>query len=318
MFILVVKRRKRKMIKVINAFLAEQKGVKNLSEKTIKAYRHDLVGLSKYLLFDDRDIKRINAHRILDYITFLNVETGLKDSSLKRKIIVLREFYNYLGAKKHILGNDKDELKVHFKSEKRLPKVLEIKEVKQMLQALYMDNNKANSKYTKFITARNIAIIELLISTGIRIEEVSLLKDRDISFANRTIVIHGKGKKERMLYISNTNTLNSLKIWIKTRNCYKSIKKEYFFVNKFMQKLSTISIENIYKKYRDLSGINEKSTPHYLRHTFATNLLANGADIRSVQEILGHSSISTTEIYTEVSAKRKKEVLIKYNYRNLL
>lgn len=318
MFILVVKRRKRKMIKVINAFLAEQKGVKNLSEKTIKAYRHDLVGLSKYLLFDDRDIKKINVHRILDYITFLNVETGLKDSSLKRKIIVLREFYNYLGAKKHILGNDKDELKVHFKSEKRLPKVLEIKEVKQMLQALYMDNNKANSKYTKFITARNIAIIELLISTGIRIEEVSLLKDRDISFANRTIVIHGKGKKERMLYISNTNTLNSLKIWIKTRNCYKSIKKEYFFVNKFMQKLSTISIENIYKKYRDLSGINEKSTPHYLRHTFATNLLANGADIRSVQEILGHSSISTTEIYTEVSAKRKKEVLIKYNYRNLL
>ena len=92
----------------------------------------------------------------------------------------------------------------------------------------------------------------------------------------------------------------------------------YVFLNRYYNRLSIYAIENIYAKYRDIAKINDKSTPHYLRHTFATNILANGADIRAVQEILGHSSITTTQIYTEVTNKRKKQVLNKYNYRNKL
>ena len=103
--------------------------------------------------------------------------------------------------------------------------------------------------------------------------------------------------------------------WLKIRKNYNPI-TDKIFVNRYGQQLSIHGIEYIYNAYKKASGINMKSTPHYLRHTFATNLLANGADLRSVQEILGHSSVSTTEIYTEVTTNRKKQVLNKYNYRN--
>ena len=133
----------------------------------------------------------------------------------------------------------------------------------------------------------------------------------------KIILIHGKGRKQRLVYISSEKTWNNLINYITIRNvrCYNT---NYLFVNKFNEKLSINSIDNIYRKYKKLANINNKSTPHYLRHTFATNLLSNGADIRSVQELLGHSSISITEIYTEVSKSRKVEVLSKYNYRNNL
>ena len=189
--------------------------------------------------------------------------------------------------------------------------------MKKLLETAYNELNSSKTTYKKFETIRNISLLEILISTGIRIQEASLITLNDISLQEKTIIIHGKGRKERQLFILNKYVLSSLKNWLTIRKT-SSPKCNNIFINKYGNPLSIHSIENIFRKYKTLSNINIKATPHYLRHTFATNLLTNGADLRSVQEILGHSSISTTQIYLEISSNRKKQVLQKYNYRNNL
>lgn len=153
----------------------------------------------------------------------------------------------------------------------------------------------------------------MLISTGIRIGEAAAITLDDIITSEHTLLIHGKGRKQRLIYISSSIAWDRLKILIKER---KNSNCNYLFVNRNGQPISIHGIEDIYKKYAKKTQINTKSTPHYLKHTFATNLLSNGVDLRSVQEILGHASVATTQIYTEVTTNRKKQVLKKFNYRN--
>ena len=157
--------------------------------------------------------------------------------------------------------------------------------------------------------------MDLLISTGIRIGEAAALTLEDVIASERTLLIHGKGRKQRLIYISSPITWNRLMSLIKQR---KRCGGNYLFINRYGNPISIHGIEDIYAKYVKKAKLEVKSTPHYLRHTFATNLLSNGADLRSVQEILGHASVATTQIYTEVSTNRKKQVLKKYNYRNNL
>jgi integrase/recombinase XerC/integrase/recombinase XerD len=130
-------------------------------------------------------------------------------------------------------------------------------------------------------------------------------------------LIHGKGRKQRILFISSEQVLKKIEEWLSVRDEFAP-STDHVFVNKYGKQISIFSIENIFYKYRDIAKVDGKSTAHFLRHTFATSLLENGADIREVQELLGHSSISTTEIYTEVSVERKKQVLSKFNARNLI
>ncbi len=298
----------------VNDFILEMKGVKNLSNKTCLAYNYDI---NMFIAFVGNKYKHIKEQDFLDYITYLNLTLKLKDCSIKRKIVSIKQFYAFLYSKRIIKNNTIKLTVVKFKQKHRIPKILYIDEVKKLLNVMYLESNTSTSNYKKFESIRNIAILELLVCTGIRISEASTLCVKDISIGEKTIVIHGKGNKERLLYISSNNTWQSIITWLNIRNKYES-KYDNLFLNKYLKPLSIYSIENIFKKYRSLAGINNKSTPHYLRHSFATYLLSNGADIRSVQELLGHSNIATTQIYTEVSPNRKKEVLEKYNYRNNL
>ena len=178
-------------------------------------------------------------------------------------------------------------------------------------------NLSAQSNYEIWKTTRNLAMLDILISTGIRIAELSNISINDIISAERVILIHGKGRKQRLIYISCPQTWSNLTQWLRIRKT-RPTNTDKVFVNRYGGQISIHGIEYIYNTVKKSANINSHSTPHYLRHTFATNLLANGADLRSVQELLGHSSIATTEIYTEVTAKRKKQVLNKYNYRNKL
>ena len=162
---------------------------------------------------------------------------------------------------------------------------------------------------------RDAALMDLLISTGIRIGEAAAITLDDIIIPEKTLLIHGKGRKQRLIYISSPVTWNRLLTLIKER---RKSTDNHLFVNRYGCPITIHGIEDIYKKYAKKAQINAKSTPHYLRHTFATNLLSNGADLRSVQEILGHASVATTQIYTEVTTNRKKQVLKKFNYRNRL
>ena len=299
--------------KHLDSFIIEMKNTKNLSNKSIKAYYSDILNFIKFI--NEQDDKLINSKNLIKYIDSLRTIKKLKDSSIKRKIISLKIFTQYLYDYSIIDTYPFHRLKFKYKKEHTLPKTLTIEEVKKLLYCITSSFSLTSSNFKIFEGTRDLAIIDLLISTGIRIGEVCSIKLDDINIIDKTLIIHGKGRKERLLYLSSSATINNIKKWLDIRSNHLT---NYLFLNRYGNPLTIHSIEDIFYKYRDLSKINPKSTPHYLRHTFATNLLSNGADIRSVQEILGHSSISTTEIYTEISLNRKQEVLTKFNYRNNL
>ncbi|MBD5099693.1 MAG: tyrosine-type recombinase/integrase [Clostridiales bacterium] len=280
---------------------------KNLSPKTLNAYSIDLNQFFKF----EQDILHPD---ICAFISYLHIDLNLKDSSIRRKIITLKIFYEYLINRDLLAISPFAKLKFKFKQEQRLPKTLSVAEVSRILDCFNKDIDSL-SPFASKMFIRDSALIDLLISTGIRIGEAAAITLDDIIISERTLLIHGKGRKQRLLYISSPITWSRLKTLIKER---KNSKECHLFVNRYDQPLSINGIENIYKKYVIQANVNPKSTPHYLRHTFATNLLANGADLRSVQEILGHSSVATTQIYTEVTTNRKKQVLRKFNYRNKL
>ena len=294
-------------------FLITMETVKNLSPKTITAYKSDLKDFINYV--KDSPLRK---EILLEYVKFLSQKRQLKDSTITRKLISLKMFSNYLYKNKYI---EQDIYKLNdfkFKREQKLPKTLTVKETSAILS--YLTNCAHKEKMTSFEkwkNLRNLALLDVLISTGIRIAEASNISLSDIMFSERTILIHGKGRKQRLIYISCNKTWYNLIQWLKIRESEPTY-SEKLFVNRSGEQLSIHGIEYIFRKVKKECGINMKSTPHYLRHTFATNLLYNGADLRTVQEILGHSSVSTTEIYTEVSISRKKQILKKCNYRNRL
>lgn len=289
-------------------FINNLQATKNLSDKTLTAYKSDL---RQFFAFE-HDILHPD---ICSFIAFLSSKSKLKDSSIRRKIITLKCFYSYLLDSEIIECSPFVKLKFKFKQEHKLPKTLPIRDISKILNYFDTIEFDSLSPFAKFEYTRDSALIDLLISTGVRIGEAAAIKLDDIIISERTLLIHGKGRKQRLIYISSSITWMRIMNLIKER---KHAKCNNLIVNRYGQPISIHGIEYIYKKYLKKAKINAHSTPHYLRHTFATNLLANGADLRSVQEILGHASVATTQIYTEVTTQRKKQVLNKYNYRNKL
>ena len=293
-----------------NNFLNVIKSTKNLSPKSIIAYGSDLNDFCNYL-----SNKQLQKDIVLHYTSHLFNERQLQESTIKRKLVVLKMFFEFLYQNGHIEQNYYQQYTFKFKKERKLPKTLSIDEATKLILHLTNNTKREPSTFAYWKAHRDLALIDLLISSGIRIEEASNISLEDIISSEQTILIHGKGRKQRLIYISCDETWTNLLSWIKIRNNIKSNTNK-IFVNRFGNPISIHGIEYIYNTVKKSCGINEHSTPHYLRHTFATNLLANGADLRSVQEILGHSSVTTTEIYTEVTVKHKKHILTKYNYRN--
>ncbi|MDE6667973.1 MAG: tyrosine-type recombinase/integrase, partial [Clostridia bacterium] len=280
---------------------------KNLSQKTLSAYKSDLKQFFEYE-------QNILHPDICAFVSYLNSRLKLKDTSIRRKIITLKNFYDYLLNYDYIQLSPFAKLKFKFKQERKLPKTLSLTEVTKLLNCLSTESETL-SAFAKKELLRDAALLDLLISTGIRIGEAAALTIEDVIASERTLLIHGKGRKQRLIYISSSVTWERLKTLIRER---RNSNDQHIFVNRYGNPISIHGIEDIYKKYAKKAQITTKSTPHYLRHTFATNLLANGADLRSVQEILGHASVATTQIYTEVTTNRKKQVLKKFNYRNKL
>lgn len=303
---------------MINAFTLANKFIKtiqitkNLSTKTLQAYSSDLSDFCIYL-----NDSPIDDNTVLEYVEYLFNTKHLKISSIHRKLVVLKMFFAFLAEQHYISQNYYYSHSFKLKKEKQLPKTLAVADVKKLITCSYESTKKEQTNYHFWLSTRNLALLDLLISTGIRISEASNISLSDIITSERTILIHGKGRKQRLIYISCPETWRNIMNWIKIRN-QLPVLTEKLFVNRYGQKLSIHGIEYIFRSLTSNSHITGNATPHYLRHTFATNLLANGADLRSVQELLGHSSIATTEIYTEVTTKRKKQVLNKYNMRNKL
>lgn len=297
----------------VSFYISSLKTERNLSEKSIKAYYSDLSNLLKW--FEQNEYLNFDNTHLNLYIKYLQNKTNLKDTTIKRKYITIKAFSKFLVQNKVIPYSPLASSRIAFKTSKTLPKTLSPSEVEKLLNSLVNDLKELSSDFRKNICIRNIAIIELLYCTGLRIGELVSIDIEDLDIDEQIVLIKGKGRKERILFISSDDVIKRLKDWLNIRSLFTPSCNS-LFLNKYGNRLSIYSIENIFNKYKLLSGINLRATPHYLRHTFATQLLSNGADLRSVQEILGHSNISTTQIYTEVSTARKKQVLMKFNARN--
>lgn len=285
---------------------------KRLDSKTLKAYRIDLEQFKKYAC-DNPDFF---AKDVIDsFITELHRQ--YKPKTVKRKVASLKAFFHHLIYKEILVENPFDKLDVCFREPKLLPKTIPFHIIQSFLNVLYTQKELANSEYQLHCCIRDIAVIELLFATGMRISELCSLKPSDIDFENNTILVYGKGAKERILQVGNSDVLSALLLYQET--FHKDIAESgYFFVNRLHQKLSDQSVRLMISKYVKLADIPQHITPHMFRHSFATLLLEQDVDIRYIQRILGHSSISTTEIYTHVTNMKQKEILFHKHPRNLM
>ena len=279
---------------------------KQLNFKTIKAYKIDLNQYNSFCL----DISDPFSKKAVDsYITELFKH--YKSKSVKRKIASLKAFFHYLEYTEFLVQNPFDKLDVYFREAKLLPKTISFHSIQKFLSVLYAQKMQTVSAYQFKCCLRDIAVIELLFATGMRISELCSLKPSDIDLENNTVLIYGKGSKERILQFGNCEVISALATYQSTFKADISA-CGYFFVNKRKQKLSDQSVRFMINRYAALAGIEQHITPHMFRHSFATLLLEQDVDIRYIQKMLGHSSISTTEIYTHVSsAKQSKRQILR-------
>ena len=288
------------MRNLILKFIDELKYEKNYSELTINGYLANLDLFLEYL--NDNNIKSYKNIEYQDIRLFINYLYNLNYSNknISRHISAIRSFFKYLKANDHIKNNP-CTLISNPKLNKRLPKYLNFEDTEKVLNAF--DNNN-------FIGLRNSLILEILYSTGIRVSEITNIKLNDISISNKTIKIIGKGNKERVVYFGS-NCLSLLKLYLKkSYPILNKNKKEYLILSKTGKKINDREIRKIVDDAALIAGINIKISPHVLRHTFATHMLNEGADLRSVQELLGHENLSTTQVYTHLTNEKIRNVYL--------
>ena len=278
----------------VDKFLFFLKVELNYSELTIKSYQLDLTDFFEYI--ESKKIKylTITNHDVRGYLKYLD-SCNLKNSTISRRISTLRTFYNYL-VDENIVENNVFHNVKNPKLEKKLPNYLNYNEMEELLESIDISTTEGLEKRL---------LIEMFYSTGCRVSEMINVKISDIDFTNKTIRIMGKGSKERIVYFGDYAS-KYLDNYLSKVKCDK-----YLFTNKKGEKLTVNEVEQIVKDIMKHISIKTHVTPHTLRHTFATHLLNNGADIKTVQELLGHANLSTTGIYTHVSSDRLKDIYFK-------
>lgn len=288
----------------IDNYLEHCKNQKRLDSKTLKAYRIDLRQFSEQNI--SKDNSNITSETLENYIATLHQK--YKPKTVKRKIASLKAFFHCLEYREIITINPFNKIQLRFREPAILPKTIPLHTVETFLSAIYNRYHNAKTTYQRNCALRDAAVIELLFATGMRISELCSLKISDVNLYDRTVLIYGKGLKERIIQIGNddvTQILNTYKSTFLTeiQSC------NHFFANPNGTALSDQSVRRMIKKYASLSDIELHITPHMFRHTFATSLLEADVDIRYIQEMLGHSSINITEIYTHVAMSKQRDIL---------
>lgn len=286
-----------KTLNLFETFLSYLEFEKEFSKNTIESYKNDLEDFKEYLEFINKKPEELDKKNAFDYLIYLS-RKKLKPSSLRRKISSIRSFYKFL-IKEELIDRDPTLDLTFPKNEKKLPQVLTVQEIERLINII--PNNSLKGK-------RDRAIIELLYSSGLRVSEIINLKIKDIDFNNNYLKCLGKGGKERIVPFGELAKSYILS-YLEERDRYK-IFSEYLFVNKRGDKLLRQQINNFLRIYSKKAKLKKKVHPHMLRHSFATHLLERGADLRSVQELLGHVDISTTQIYTHLTKDYLKEIYL--------
>jgi integrase/recombinase XerD len=296
----------------IREYLAFCQANKKLSEKTIKAYSIDLKQFAK----KSGTIKEINKTYIYTFIAELHAI--YKPKTVKRKLAAVKAFFRYLEYTEIIKINPFNKVQTKFKEPILLPKVIPINILTLILNEAYAETRKSNmSIYEKRVALRNIAVLETLFATGVRVSELCQITKNDIDFENKTVNIMGKGSKERIIYITNEEVIKAL-LDYKEAFSEKMQGCDYFFINKKGNRLSEQSVRFMIRGFEEKLNLSMHITPHMFRHSFATFLLEEEVDIRYIQRLLGHNSITTTQIYTHVSTDKQKSLLEQKHPRNKL
>lgn len=277
---------------------------KRLDEKTIKAYKIDLFQFSDGI--STTSLLEITPTILENYIKKLHEK--YKPKSVKRKIASIKAFFHYLEYRNIIIQNPFNKIQIHFREPVILPKTIPLYIVEKFLSTIYYQRSNAKTDYQKRNALRDAAVAELLFSTGIRISELCNLKNNDVNLIDGIILIYGKGSKERLLQIGNSSVLDILREY-KNNFYQETLQCDHFFTSQSGKPLSDQSVRRMINKYSSIASIDLHITPHMFRHTFATSLLEADVDIRYIQEMLGHSSINITEIYTHVAVAKQKDIL---------
>lgn len=281
---------------------------KKLSEKTIRAYKIDL---SQYGVFSNE----LSKQALWDYIEYLNKK--YKPKTAKRKLATLKAFIHFLLLQDLIDFNPLDKLETTIKEPLLLPKTIPLGVIAKLISFSYQQIVFAKSDYQIRSAVRNTAILELLFATGARVAEICTLRSDNVDLLGNSVKFYGKGSKERIIPIENFAVLSIL------RKYHSLFEKEipdsgYFFVNKLGRRMTEQSVRNMINFYCKQCGVDMHITPHMFRHSFATLLLEEDVYIRYIQRMLGHSSITTTQIYTHVTSAKQKEILKTKHPRNKL
>lgn len=289
----------------LNHYLDYCRYQKRLDEKTLKAYRIDLTQFCEK--FPDIDIQEITPALLEEFIAGLHQK--YKPKTVKRKIASLKAIFHYFEFREIIDRNPFNKIQVKFREPVILPKTIPLHTVETFLATIYKHHAAATTEYQKKNTLRDIAVIELLFATGMRISELCSLKRNDVNLYDKNVLIYGKGAKERRIQLGNDDVIRALEQY---RCAFEKNMQgcNHFFVNQAGRALSDQSVRRMINKYTDLAAIEQHITPHMFRHTFATSLLEADVDIRYIQEMLGHSSINITEIYTHVAMAKQRDILV--------
>ena len=274
---------------------------KGLSKNTAAAYRTDLKTYLSFLENKEVSYDKITHNEISDFLWYLKDDLNFKATSIYRMVESIRQFYKFLIAEDYI----KNDPTIYLSSPKTpviLPDMLTVDEVTKLLNSVSGIDD---------LSIRNRAMLELLYATGLRVSELINVKLSDINIDECYVKVFGKGSKERLV-VFGSKAQSYIKRYLRIRAKAKS---DFLFLTRLKKPISRIEFWRQLKQIALKAGITKKISPHTLRHSFATHLLTGGADIRVVQEMLGHSSISTTQIYTHISQERLKEQHSKYHPR---
>jgi integrase/recombinase XerD len=285
---------------------------KRLSPKTIKAYRLDLEQFSKSISLETESISK--AH-IKAYLAALY--SSHKPTSIKRKLAVLRAFFSYR-SEEYGKKNPFSQMRFRIKQPTLLPRTIPLDSIRILLETMYEKAAQCQGKKLRYAELiRDIAVLELLFATGIRVSEACGLSADEVNLDEGVIRVIGKGSKTRLVQVVNTEVINALRKY--ERHFSDAIERTgSFFINRKGRQLSPQSVRTMLRRHTKEAGIRLHITPHMFRHSFATLLLEADVDIRYIQHILGHSSITTTQIYTHVTTEKQKSILSLKHPRNKL
>ena len=287
-----------KLRKEIDTFKSYLLIDKNYSKNTIESYNSDLSFFDEYI---NKPLLSINSDDIKSYIKYLK-DSNHNERTIARVISSLKSFYKFLMIDKYISINPMEDIS-SLKLSKKLPSVLTIKEINDILNIDIKDN----------FDIRNKAMLEIIYATGLRVSELINLKLYDIDIEEALVRTMGKGSKERIIPVGEY-AISALNNYWNVRNSF--IKKEnndYLFLNNHGKKMTRQGFFKVLKKIAKDKNINKEISPHTLRHSFATHMINNGADLKTIQELLGHSDISTTQIYTHISTEKLKDTFENYH-----